>query len=152
PVEGWLDAYLEAFARGERTGAAFGPHLPRPDTPVMIARELTDFFAGFSPHGAPVVLGEEHSHWLSNVNACYRRACWEEIRFADVRYAEDQAFAGAMRGAGWQIAYDPRAAVLHAHDFGPVGFVRRYFDEYRGLHETTGHVERIGVRSTVRDV
>ena len=30
--------------------------------------------------------------------------------------------------------------------------MRRYFDEYRGLRETSGHVERIGVRSTVRDV
>ena len=30
--------------------------------------------------------------------------------------------------------------------------MRRYFDEYRGLRETIGHVERIGVRSTVRDV
>ena len=30
--------------------------------------------------------------------------------------------------------------------------MRRYFDEYRGLRETTGHVEHIGVRSTARTV
>ena len=34
-----------------RVGAAFGPHLPRPDTSPMIARELTEFFAGFAPDG-----------------------------------------------------------------------------------------------------
>ena len=34
-------------------GAAFGPHLPRPDTSPMIARELTEFFAGFAPDGRP---------------------------------------------------------------------------------------------------
>ena len=145
PEPGWLDGYAEMFARADRIGAAFGPHHPRPDTPVMIARELTDFFAGFAP-------GVQASPWLSNVNAGYRRECWEEIRFADVRYAEDQAFAAAAAAAGWQVAYAPHAGVLHAHDFGPVGFMRRYFDEYRGLHETTGHVERIGVRSTIRDV
>jgi glycosyltransferase involved in cell wall biosynthesis/SAM-dependent methyltransferase len=145
PEPGWLDAFAETFAGSERIGAAFGPHLPRPDTPVMIARELTDFFAAFAP-------GPQASPWLSNVNACYRRACWEQIRFADVRYAEDQAFAAAAAAAGWQIAYAPAAAVLHAHDFTPIGFMRRYFDEYRGLHETTGHVERLGVRATIRDV
>jgi glycosyltransferase involved in cell wall biosynthesis/SAM-dependent methyltransferase len=145
PEPGWIDAFVGAFAEADRVGAAFGPHLPRPDTPVMIARELTDFFAGFAP-------GVQASPWLSNVNACYRRSCWEQVRFPDIRYAEDQAFAAAAAGAGWAVAYAPRAAVLHAHDFGPVGFIRRYFDEYRGLRETTGHVERIGVRSTIRDV
>ena len=57
-----------------------------------------------------------------------------------------------MPAHGWRRAYHPGAGVLHAHDYSPVGFMRRYFDEYRGLRETSGHVERIGVRSTARDV
>ena len=32
-------------ARPSDVGAAYGPHLPRPDTSPMIARELTEFFA-----------------------------------------------------------------------------------------------------------
>ncbi len=40
PVPGWLAAYAEALALDERIAAAFGPHLPRPDTSPMIAREL----------------------------------------------------------------------------------------------------------------
>src|SRR5688572_9830177 len=32
PQEGWLAAYLEAFTLAPRVGAAFGPHLPHPDT------------------------------------------------------------------------------------------------------------------------
>jgi GT2 family glycosyltransferase/glycosyltransferase involved in cell wall biosynthesis len=151
PLPGWLDAYAEAFAIDPAVGAAFGPHRPRPDTSVMIARELTEFFAGFAPDGRPAVLTDEQL-FLSNVNACYRRACWEQVRFADVAYAEDQAFARAMGEHGWTRVYHPDAAVLHAHDYSPLGFARRYFDEYRGLYETSGHVERIGVRSTVRDV
>jgi glycosyltransferase involved in cell wall biosynthesis/SAM-dependent methyltransferase/GT2 family glycosyltransferase len=152
PVPGWLDAYEQAFALANDVGAAFGPHLPRPDTSPMIARELTDFFAGFSPDGAPALLGAGDPMFLSNVNACYRRDCWEQIRFDDVRYSEDQAFARAMGKHGWRRAYQPSAGVLHAHDYSPVDFMRRYFDEYRGLRETSGHVERIGVRSTLRDV
>ena len=85
--------------------------------------------------------------FLSNVNACYARACWAEVRFPDVAYAEDQAFSRAMLDAGWLKVYQPRAGVLHAHDYTPVEFMRRYFDEYRGLRETIGHVEPVSPRT-----
>jgi len=152
PVPGWLAAFREAMGLDDRVGAAFGPHLPRPDTSPMIARELTDFFAGFAPNGRPAVQRAGGEPFLSNVNACYRRACWQELRFADLPYSEDQAFGRAMLEAGWLKAYHPGAAVLHAHDYPPLAFMRRYFDEYRGLRESRGHVEPFGVRSGVRDV
>ena len=50
---GWLARLSRgASTLAERVGAAFGPHLPRPDTSPMIARELTEFFAGFAPTAA----------------------------------------------------------------------------------------------------
>jgi len=154
PAPGWLAALREALALDGDVGAVFGPHLPRPDTSPMIARELTEFFAGFgAPDGAPRVFGAGDPTFLSNVNAAYRRACWEEIRFPDVAYSEDQAFGRALAASPrWRKAYHPRAAVLHAHDFGPVEFMRRYFDEYRGLRETIEHVEPFGARAALRDV
>jgi glycosyltransferase involved in cell wall biosynthesis len=150
PCTGWLAAYMEAFSLRERVGAAYGPHLPRPSTSPMIARELSEFFAGFtaSDSGAsgnatrqPVVQSAPGPTFLSNVNACYARACWEEIRFREVAYSEDQAFGADLLAAGWSKVYHPGAAVMHAHDYGTVEFMRRYFDEYRGLRETQGHVE-----------
>jgi glycosyltransferase involved in cell wall biosynthesis len=151
PAPGWLAAHREALDLDDRVGAAYGPHLPRPDTSPMISRELTEFFAAMAPDGRPRVQ-EEGEAFLSNVNACYRRECWEEIRFPDVAYAEDQAFARAMLASGWLKAFHPGAAVVHAHDYGPVGFARRYFDEYRGLRVTTGHVEPARPARSVRDV
>jgi glycosyltransferase involved in cell wall biosynthesis/GT2 family glycosyltransferase len=152
PCPGWLAAYREAFTLDERVGAAYGPHLPRADTSPMIARELSDFFASFTPDGRPVVQSAGMPSFLSNVNACYARACWSEIRFRDVAYAEDQAFGADLLAAGWKKVYHPGAAVLHAHDYGPLEFMRRYFDEYRGLRETTGHVEQFTVRGTAGQV
>ncbi len=146
PMPGWLAAYVDAFAADERIGAAFGPHLPRSDTSPMIARELTDFFAGFSPNGTvsvePSGLSDSwHPGFLSNANATYRRDLLLEIGFRDVPYAEDQAFAQDLVAAGWLKAYVPGARALHAHDYPLPQFMRRYFDEYRGLNETLGHVE-----------
>ncbi len=150
PAPGWLDAYLEAFAMSEWVGAAYGPHLPRPDTSPMIARELLEFFAGFGAE--PVLQRAGDPTFLSNVNACYRRRCWSALRFRDVAYSEDQAFGADLLAAGWAKVYHPGAAVLHAHDYAPTEFMRRYFDEYRGLREAIGHIEPIGLRSAVRDV
>jgi glycosyltransferase involved in cell wall biosynthesis/GT2 family glycosyltransferase len=165
PVPGWLGAYREAFALDERVGAAYGPHLPREDTSPMIARELSEFFIGFAAGGAgangaggagaggrPVLQRSGDPAFLSNVNACYARACWEEIRFREVPYSEDQAFGGDLLAAGWAKVYHPGAAVLHAHDYGAVEFMRRYFDEYRGLRESTGHIEPFAPLGAARHV
>jgi glycosyltransferase involved in cell wall biosynthesis len=154
PCPGWLAAYREAFELDDRVGAAYGPHLPRSNTSPMIARELTEFFASFAPDGRPRVQRTGDPTFLANVNAAYARSCWSELRFREVAYAEDQAFGVDLLAAGWSKVYHPGAAVLHAHDYGPVEFMRRYFDEYRGLRETTGHVETlnpVAVLAAVRD-
>lgn len=141
PLEGWLDSYRAAFDLEDKVGAAYGPHLPWPDTTPMIARDQEDFFASMSPADIPVVHRAGDITFLSNVNACYLRRCWEEIRFPDVAYAEDQAFGAAMLEAGWAKVFHPGARVRHAHDYGPAGFARRFYDEYRGLRETVGYME-----------
>jgi glycosyltransferase involved in cell wall biosynthesis len=152
PCPGWLQAYREAFTLDGRVGAAYGPHLPRPDTSPMIARELTEFFSGFAPDGRAVVQRAGDPSFLSNVNACYSRPCWEEIRFRELDYSEDQAFGSDLLASGFSKVYHPGAAVLHAHDYGAVEFMRRYFDEYRGLRESSGHVEPFGALATARYV
>ena len=107
PQTGWLQAYVDAFASSDRIGAAFGPHLPRAETSPMIARELTEFFAGFSPNGQVTlepsgIDGSWHPGFLSNANSAYRRSILLEIEFRDVEYAEDQGFARQHGGASMQ--------------------------------------------------
>jgi rhamnosyltransferase len=139
PAPGWLAALLAPLAGDDAVGVVLGPQRPRADTPPMVAREITQLFGR---------LGDDDPY-LSNVNAAYRRACWEEVRFRDVPYAEDQAFARDLLDTRWRKVLAPDAAVYHAHDYGTLGFLRRAFDEARGLRETTGWVEEISPRATV---
>src|SRR2546430_1209802 len=76
PCPGWRAAYAEAVSLARHVGAASGPHLPRPDTSPMIARELEEFVGAFSPSGEPVVQRVGDAPFLSNVNACVARSCW----------------------------------------------------------------------------
>ncbi|UTI65081.1 glycosyltransferase [Paraconexibacter antarcticus] len=154
PVPGWLEAIVDGFSLADDVGAVYGPHLPREDTSPMIARELDAFFAGHADAatGGPAVARAGGSSWLSNVNAAYRRDCWAAIRFDDIPYSEDLAFGQAMLAAGWAKVFHPGAAVRHAHDYPPVAFARRYFDEYRGLRASVGHVEPIPGRRALLDV
>lgn len=152
PAPGWLDAHIAAFELDPRVGAVYGPHLPWPDTSPAIARELEGFFAEMAPDGEPALQRAGDLAFLSNVNAAYSRACWEQVRFEDIAYAEDQAFGRAMLAADWTKVFHPGAAVYHAHDYGPVEFTRRYFDEYRGLRETVGHVEPARPRHAISEI
>lgn len=148
PIDGWLEAIVNEFAGTQtKLAAVFGPHLPRPDTSPMIARELSEFFEQFPSGIQNPDLWEQRnpgSKWvpfLSNVNTAYSRRCLTEIGFRDIAYAEDQAIAADLNAAGWALSFQPEAAVLHAHDYGPIAFAKRYFDEYRGLRESRGHIE-----------
>ena len=117
----------------------------------MIARELDRVLRRLRARRPPGVAARGRRAVPLERQRGYRRACWEEIRFRDV---------AVLRGPGVRPRRCSRragrrsttrgAAVLHAHDYPPVEFMRRYFDEYRGLRETIGHVEPFGVRSTVR--
>lgn len=152
PCHGWLAAHREAFSLADDVGAAYGPHLPRPGTSPMIARELLEFFSGFATDGEPTVQRQGDPSFLSNVNASYLRRAWEEIHFRDVPYSEDQAFGSDLLAAGWAKVYHPSAAVLHAHDYPWTEFMRRYFDEYRGLRDSIGHVESFSLLRDAGDV
>jgi O-antigen biosynthesis protein len=152
----WLAALVAPLDAERRIGLSFGPHLLRPGTSPTIARELEEFFASFSTGEMRVDErldpSEPATGFFSNVNSCVLRECWEEVRFRDVAYSEDQAFARDALAAGWRKAYVPAAGVLHAHDYPFMQFMRRYFDEYRGLRETVGHVEPARPRRAARDV
>ena len=154
PLPGWFDAMLDGFAMAKDVGVVYGPHRARADTSPMIARELDAFFAGHADpsDGSARLQRADDLAWLSNVNAAYRRDCWEALRFPDVAYSEDQAFGEAMLAAGWAKVFHPGMAVAHAHDYPPFRFAQRYFDEYRGLRQSVGHIEPLNPVRAAGDV
>jgi rhamnosyltransferase len=66
---------------------------------------------------------------FSNVNSAMRRDVWERFPFADdVFFAEDQDWARRVLLAGFEVRYEPLAAVRHSHAYTLTSAFKRFFD------------------------
>ncbi len=66
---------------------------------------------------------------FSNVNSAIRREVWSQHPFDErLLMSEDQEWAYRVCRAGYEIVYDPDAAVRHAHSYSLGGLFRRSFD------------------------
>jgi rhamnosyltransferase len=157
--EHWLASMVAGFELADDVALVHGPYRPRPDASPSVARELEAFFAAMAPDGAPVVDRatadgawrgvSARSTFFTDANGAVARRAWERVPFPDVAYAEDRLLALQMLDAGYAKAYVPAAAVVHSHDYRPRDLFRRYFDEFRGLRETFGHIEPLDPRRTL---
>lgn len=149
--ERWLEALL-----GPDAPLTYGPYRAGPDAPAPLRREYAEFFPAepriwtAADLAAPPQPGP--ATFASSANLCLARAAWRAVPFRDVPYAEDQRLALDLLAAGQAKAYVPEAAVLHAHDYGPVQRLRRYFDEFRALHEVYGWIAPANPRTLLGTV
>jgi O-antigen biosynthesis protein len=164
--DGWLAALLEGFAQADDVAAVFGPHEARPDASHMIKSEMQRHFASWG-HGREIDVQRLDTSpeglaayrrfpgqltFFSDVNGAVARWAWEQAPYREVPYAEDQLLGRELIEAGFAKVFHPDARVLHSHDYPPVAFFRRYFDEFRSLREVLGFRQPWGPRQTVRDV
>ena len=162
----WLGSLLEGFESAPRVGAVFGPHDARPEASHVLKAEMERHFANWgggeevdvqsldrSPEGLAAYRAEPWRFtFLSSVNCCLAREAWERVPFRAVPYAEDQLFGRDLLEAGYAKVFHPDARVLHSHDYRSLGFLRRYFDEFRGLREVLGYREPAGPLRTLRSI
>ncbi len=145
--ERWLEHLLGGFDQGTDVALVYGPYTPRPGASAAVRRELERWFASL-PAGVERLRADERTlpavelmgrrGFFSDANACVARAAWERVPFRAVAYAEDRALALDMLRAGFAKVYEPRAAVLHSHEYTPAQRFRRAFDEWRGLNDVYG--------------
>ncbi len=145
--EHWLARLLGGFELGPDVALVYGPYAPRPDASPAVRRELERWFGSLTPgverlepaeRDAPAVELMGRRGFFSDANACIARAAWERVPFRDIAYAEDRALALDMLRCGYAKVYEPRAAVLHSHEYAAGERFRRAFDEWRGLNEVYG--------------
>ncbi|HKH12491.1 MAG TPA: glycosyltransferase family 2 protein [Rubrobacter sp.] len=66
---------------------------------------------------------------FDNVSSCLRRAVWEEIPFGRTGFGEDLRWGERVVARGYKLVYEPRSAVVHSHERGPLYDLRRHYAE-----------------------
>jgi rhamnosyltransferase len=129
--EHWLARLAAPLRTERRVAGVYGRQLPHEDaTPPE--RYFLDFLYGPDPRiqrwdgqGEPTF----EATLFSNVNGAMRRAVWSNLPFADdLIMSEDQEWSRRALRAGWEVVYEPRAAVFHSHPYTIAGAFKRFFD------------------------
>ena len=117
--ETWLARLVAPLAGGVRFAGVYGRQLPHDDaTPPE--RYFLDFLYGPEPRVQRLEEGEGEPDFeqtlFSNVNSAIPHAVWREFPFADdLIMSEDQEWSRRVLQAGYELVYEPRAAVHHSH-------------------------------------
>jgi rhamnosyltransferase len=143
--EHWLRRLAAGVRQAEDVALACGPYRAQPGASVMVRRELEAWFASVDAAG-PLVRAADlldpppvgPATFASSANLALRRDAWERTPFRDVAYAEDQQLVLDQLAAGRARAWVRDAVVVHSHDYAPGERFRRWFDEFRALHEVYG--------------
>jgi rhamnosyltransferase len=138
----WLASLVEVLEADPSVAGVYGRQVPRPDSGPL-ARVLVENAptAGLerrdqSAAGASESLSPSERRDLAlfdNVNSCLRRPVWQEIPFGRTGFGEDLRWGRNVVEAGHKLVYEPRSAVVHSHERGPVYNLRRSYAEGRLL-------------------
>jgi len=145
----WLASMLHPFEISDRVACVYGKQIPWPRCVPTVKRDVMNCFRGFGPDNAISVhekdgLSVHPAHpsvpiFFSDVNSAVRRSILlGPIPYRDLPYAEDQAFGQDVLDAGYLKVYTPLGAVFHSHNYSPLAYYRRMYDEMRGLRRATG--------------
>ncbi|MBN1196141.1 MAG: glycosyltransferase family 2 protein [Candidatus Aminicenantes bacterium] len=120
----WLETLVRPLRRDHGLAGVFSRHLPRPDCPIYMQRDLLRAL----PPGNGIVLRQWDDRLpihFSTVSAAIPRSLWKELPFSEaVDIAEDQEWARRVLQAGYRILYEPRSRVFHSHDYSPMEMFR----------------------------
>ncbi len=104
------------------------------------AKMVDTFFYSYFYPNEKKVLNEIHTEdakkffmeniFVSDVCSAIKKDVWEQLKFSDdVHMSEDKDFALRVLKAGYEIVYEPEAAVYHSHEYSLGSlFTRRFKD------------------------
>jgi rhamnosyltransferase len=135
-TEHWLEMLIRNF-ENPKVAAVYGRQLPHINAWPPVQRDYlsyygTDFKVQDNPNNS--------SHCcFSNANSAIRRALWLRQPFNEtLPYSEDQEWAINALTLGYQIIYEPKAAVYHSHNESFMKVYRRSYNEYSAYKELYG--------------
>jgi rhamnosyltransferase len=130
-ADDWLERLLAPMRSGAQVGGVYGRQLAHAGaSPPEIY--FLNFLYGPEPRRQRVQRADQLSMettLFSNVNAAMPKPIFERFPFVeDIVMSEDQEWSRRVLLAGFEIDYEPAAAVRHSHNYTLTAAFRRFFD------------------------
>ncbi len=141
PLDGrWLAAMIEALENDPLVAGVYGRQIPRPGSSPLARVLVTDAPTAGHERREQYAGGQGHYRKLpparrrelalfDNVSSCLRRSVWEEIPYGRTGFGEDLRWGKRAIESGYKLVYEPRSAVVHSHERGPLYDLRRHYAE-----------------------
>jgi rhamnosyltransferase len=142
----WLTEMILPF-EDEQVAGVTGAQLPRADADLMARWDIeyskrllgerfrvqqVDDWCVFLRASLPERL---QMAAFNNVCSAVRRACWEEVPFRRLPFAEDLDWSVRVLERGFRIAYNPGARVIHSHNRSASYDLRRHYVAWKTVPE-----------------
>ena len=136
----WLATMIEDLKSDPLVAGVYGRQIPRPwssplarvlvtDAPTA-GHERREQYAGGRRHYRNLPPARRRELALfDNVSSCVRRSVWEKIPYGRTGFGEDLRWGKRAVEAGYKLVYEPRSAVVHSHERGPLYDLRRHYAE-----------------------
>jgi rhamnosyltransferase len=120
-----LQALLSALEEATVAGV-YARQIPQADADVLTKRNLNGWLTGrterevrFIPHAGWYEALSAMEKYLfcnfDNVCSAIKKSVWQQQHFGEVNFGEDIDWAERVLKKGYQIVYEPKAAVIHSH-------------------------------------
>ncbi len=147
--DGWLAALVAPLESNSRIAGSFARQKAHPDADAVTRCNLARWVAGREQGRVSGLDRREAWQSLSplerhdlcafdNVCSCIRRSVWEQHPFPDIPIAEDLAWGREVVLAGFLLAYEPQAVVVHSHQRSWRYELRRTYVLHRQLAGLVG--------------
>lgn len=147
----WLQNFIDAMELDKDVAGGFGIHFTYPECNIFDARDIKKHFENFGDKTVIYELNNDNKKryqtddaymhkmiFFSDNNSCVRRDVFEHYPYPDVDFAEDQMWAKEILERGYKKLYCPNAPVYHSHNYKLSTYLKRYYDEYKGLYQLHG--------------
>ncbi len=115
----WLESLLVPFA-DDRVGLVYGKQRGNGITKYSEQQVFTKWFPDHS-------CGNQGDPFCNNASAAVRRDIWARFRYDEsLTGLEDLAFAKQLLSAGYRVAYQAEAEIIHVHDESWKALLNRY--------------------------
>ncbi len=146
PANEYLIHNLVSAFEDHDVAGSYARQLPRKDADIFTKRTLNNWLTGreesevrqivnFAEYRSMKPIDQYLFCNFDNVCSAIRRSVWEQIPLFANDFGEDIDWSKRALEAGWKIAYQSKASVIHSHDRSILYEYKRTYMCHRKLYE-----------------